>query len=269
MGDWNKIRGNLKCMECHEHNRDRERPQSGRPCPRVRGRESLPQTVLICQPADTRLRGEDRDVLGTIKLTGKDLRRILIHGRHFPFLTPEEGETGGVGHWETRVWESCDISVWGTTRELGFPVTRDGDTVKSARDAAEGRRTNFVLSPEILRFCRQALGEGDLGTEPTQCMRLVRELVDQWHHPDEVTELHLPGPDEDTEDQGLSRRLGWCPMKNEWVAPWTGGGNSAIGRNGKGGGNGRWESPSTPLQWADPQPLLAVPGTPGWEKTSF
>ena len=101
--------------------------------------------------------GEDRDVLGTIKLTVKDLRRILIHGRHFPFLTPEEGETGGVGHWETRVWESCDISVWGTTRELGFPVTRDGDTVKSARDAAEGRRTNFFLSPRILRFCRQAL----------------------------------------------------------------------------------------------------------------
>ena len=31
----------------------------------------------------------------------------------------------------------CDISVWDTTRDLGFPVTRDGDTVKSARDEAE------------------------------------------------------------------------------------------------------------------------------------
>jgi hypothetical protein len=77
------------------------------------------------------------------------------------------------------MWESCDISVWGTTRELVFPVPRDGDTVKSARDTAEGRRTNFVLSQEILRFCRQALGEGESGTEPKQCMRLVRELVDQ------------------------------------------------------------------------------------------
>ena len=77
------------------------------------------------------------------------------------------------------MWESCDISVWVTIRELGFPVTRDGDTVKSAMDADEGRRTNFVLSPEILRFCRQVLGEGESGTEPTQCMRLVRELVDQ------------------------------------------------------------------------------------------
>ena len=163
MVDWNKIHGNL------------------------------PQTVLICQTTDTRLRGEDRDVLGTIKLTVKDLRRILIHGKHVPFLTPEEGETGGVGHWETRVWESCDI----------------------------------------------------------------------------VTGLHLPGTDEDTEDQGLSRRLGWCPMKNEWVTPWTGGGNSAIGRDDKGGGNGRWESPSTPLQWTDPEPLLTVPGTPQVGKNFF
>ncbi len=47
------------------------------------------------------------------------------------------------------MWESCDISVW-----------------------------DFVLPPEILRFCRQSLGEGESGTEP----------------------------DEDTEDQGLSRR---------------------------------------------------------------
>ena len=77
------------------------------------------------------------------------------------------------------MWESCDISVWDTTRELGFPVTRDGDTVKSGRDVAEGRRTNFVLSPEILLFSRQTLGEGDLGSEPTPYMRLVRELVDQ------------------------------------------------------------------------------------------
>ena len=122
---------------------------------------------------------KDRDVLGTIKLTAKDLRRILIHGKHFPFLTPEEGEKGGSGHWETMMWETYDISVWDTTRELGFPVTKDRDTVKSARDAAEGRRTNFVLSPEILRFCRQVLGEGDPGTEPTQCMRIVWELVDQ------------------------------------------------------------------------------------------
>ena len=69
----------------------------------------------------------------------KDLRRILIHGKHFPFLTSEEGEKGGAGHWETRMWETCDIRVWVTTRDLGFPVTRDKDMVKSARDTVEGR----------------------------------------------------------------------------------------------------------------------------------
>ena len=105
--------------------------------------------VLICRPADARLQGEDRDVLRTIKLTTKDLRRILIHGKHFSFLTPGEREKGGAGHWETRMWETCDITVWDTTRELGFPITRDKDIVKSARDAAEGRQTNFVISPEI------------------------------------------------------------------------------------------------------------------------
>ena len=72
-------------------------------------------------------------------MTVKDLRRILIHDKHFPFLTPEEGEKGGAGHWETRMWETCDISVLDTTRELGFPVTKDRDTVKSSRDATEGR----------------------------------------------------------------------------------------------------------------------------------
>ena len=77
------------------------------------------------------------------------------------------------------MWETCDISVWDTTRELDFPVTKDRHTVKSARDASEDRRTNFVISPEILRFCRQVLGEEEPGIEPTQCMKIVRELVDQ------------------------------------------------------------------------------------------
>ncbi len=177
--DWNKRRGKLKCVECHEHNRGREKPQGGGSRLKVRGWESLPQTVLTCQPADTRLRGDDRDVTGTIKLTVKNLRRILIHGKHFPFLTPVEGEKGGADHWETRIWETCDIIVWDTTRDLVFPVTKDKDMVKSARDTAEGRQTSFVISPEILRFCRQVLGEGDPGNEPTLWMKIVRELVDQ------------------------------------------------------------------------------------------
>ena len=120
-----------------------------------------------------------------------------------------EREKVGAGHWETRMWETFDIAVWGTTRDLGFPVTRDRDIVKSARDAAEGRQTNFVISPEISRFCRQILGEWDGGNEPTQCMRIVRELVDQWHQAEDTTELNHLGVDEDIEDQDLARRMGW------------------------------------------------------------
>ena len=105
----------------------------------------------------------------------KDLRRILIHGKHFPFLTPEEREKRGGDHWETRMWETCDITIWDTKRDLGFPVTRDKKIVKSARDASEGRQTNFVISPEILHLCRQSLWDGGPGNEPTQCMKIVHE----------------------------------------------------------------------------------------------
>ena len=75
--------------------------------------------------------------------------------------------------------ETCDITVWVTTRDLVFPVTRDKNVVKSARNTTEVRQTNFVISPEILRFCRQALGDWQSGNESTQCMKIVRELVDQ------------------------------------------------------------------------------------------
>ena len=64
--DWNKRHGNLKCVECHEHNRGREKLQGGGSRLKERGWESL--------------------------------RRILIHGKHFPFLTPEEREKRGPDH---------------------------------------------------------------------------------------------------------------------------------------------------------------------------
>ena len=118
-------------------------------------------------------------MLDTVTLTVKDLRRILTHGKHFPFFTTKEREEGGAGHWETRAWETCDIEVWGTTADLGFPVTKDKDIVKSARDAAEGRRTNFIISPEILRFSRQVLEQEAQEKEPNECIRALRELVSQ------------------------------------------------------------------------------------------
>lgn len=120
-----------------------------------------PQMVLVCQSADTRLAGEDGDHVGTMKLSEKELHRILEHGRHFPFLSPKERDEGGNGHWRTRMWETSAIEIWGTTRDLGFPVSKDKDLVRSARDAVEDRRINLVISPEILSFCRRKIEERD------------------------------------------------------------------------------------------------------------
>ncbi len=181
--DWTELRGNTRCKECRQqglgHDEEQERPHGEGKRSKERRRESPHQTVLICQPTDARLKGDDRYNLGTVTLTAKDLRRILTHGQHFPFFTAKEREEGGAGHWETRAWETCDIEVWDTTADLGFPVTKDKDIVKSARDAAEDRRTNFIISPEILRFSRQVLEKEAPEEEPNECIRTLRELVSQ------------------------------------------------------------------------------------------
>jgi hypothetical protein len=43
---------------------------------------------------DTRLSGEDGDYVGTMKLSTKDLHRILEQGRCFSFLTTKERGEG-------------------------------------------------------------------------------------------------------------------------------------------------------------------------------
>ena len=96
-----------------------------------------------------------------MKLSEKELHRILEHGRHFPFLTSKERAEGDNGHWRMRMWEASAIKIWGTTRDFGFPVSKDKDLVRSVRDAAEDRQTNLVISPEILSFCRRKLEERD------------------------------------------------------------------------------------------------------------
>jgi hypothetical protein len=46
--DWNKKRGSTRCMECQVLDGDGEMQQNGGPRLKERGRESLPQTVLLC-----------------------------------------------------------------------------------------------------------------------------------------------------------------------------------------------------------------------------
>jgi ribonuclease HI len=267
--DWAKTRGNARCKECLDarsfgHDEEEEGPHGGGQRSKDRGRKLLHQTVMVCQPTDTRLRGNDRDMLGTVTLTVKDLRRILTHGQHFPFFTAKEREEGGVGHWETRAWETCDIEVWGTTADLGFPVTKHKDIVQSARDAAEGRRTNLMISPEILRFSRQVLEQEAQEKNPNECIRILRELVIQWHQDGDTMDSTFSEEDMTTGDQNLATQMGWCPMHNAWVASWTGFTDNERHKDNRG-----WESTSIPLQWADPLPLLAVPGTPQVGKNFF
>ena len=145
--------GNTRCKEClHQglgHDEEQERPHCEGKHSKERRRGSPHQTVLICQPTDTRLRGDDRDNLGTVTLTAEDLRRILTHGQHFPFLTAGEREEGDADHWETRAWETCDIEVWGTTADLGFPVAKDKDIVNQLEMR---QRVGGLTSLSLQRF---------------------------------------------------------------------------------------------------------------------
>jgi hypothetical protein len=127
---------------------------------------------------------------------------------------------GGNGHWRTRMWETSAIEIWGTTRDLGFPVSKDKDLVRSARDAAEDRQMNLVISPGILSFCRRRIEEWDQKEEP---------------------DLYFEG-------QRLSRKLGWCPMKNQWVTRCLGEAEGPSDWQEMVGRDKRWESTSTPLR---------------------
>jgi hypothetical protein len=103
--------------------------------------------------------------------------------------------------------------VWVTTRDLGFQVTKDKDIVQSARDAAEGRRTNFMVFPEILRYSRQVLEDESQEEEPNEYIRILRELVNQWPQEEDTMDPTLPEEDMARGDKSLATQMGWCPMQ--------------------------------------------------------
>ena len=108
--------------------------------------------------------------------------------------------------------------------------------------AAEDRQMNLVIAPEILSFCRRKMEEWDQKEDPDLCTRPVQKLVDQWSHEGKSGDLtHQSDQEDDAEGQISSRRMGWCPMQNQWVSQCLGGaegvseGQTTVGR-GK-----RWE----------------------------
>jgi hypothetical protein len=160
MSDWRGQRENARCKECSKEGR----PHHERPSPKGRGKMTRPQMVLVCQSANTRLSGEDGDHVGTMKLSEIEFHRILEHGRHFPFLTSKEREEGGNGHWRTRMWETSAIEIWGTTRDLGFPVSKDKDLVrenpkcKNTEQRSESKTTVKKRTLELELRNRTSLG---------------------------------------------------------------------------------------------------------------
>jgi hypothetical protein len=75
----------------------------------------------------------------------------------------------------------------------------------------------------------------------------------------------FPGEVRVTGEQNLVTQMGWCPIQNAWVSSWTGYTDHERHK----GRNRDWESASTQIQWADPLPLLAIPGTPQVGKNFF
>ena len=142
MSSWRGQRENARCKECS----DKGRPQHERPLPKGRGKMTRPQMVPRRNNEIVRKRAPQN--------SGTWATLPVPHAKR-------ERHEGVNGHWRTRMWETSAIEIWGTTRDLGFPVSKDKDQVRSARDATEDRRINLVISPEILSFCRRKIEERD------------------------------------------------------------------------------------------------------------
>ena len=113
--------------------------------------------------------------------------------------TLKEKTEGGNDQWRMRTWETSAIEIWGTTRDLGFPVSKDKDLVRSVRDTAEDRQMNLDIDPEILSFCRRKMEEWDQKVEPDLCTREVQELVGQWSLEDKSGDLTQSDQEDGTE----------------------------------------------------------------------
>jgi hypothetical protein len=132
--EWITTRENARCTECLEarsrgHDEEEEGSHGGGKRIKGRGREPLYQTVLVCQPTDTRLRGDDRDMLGTVTLKVEDLRRILTNGQHFPFFTAKErDEESGICNLQQTSGNKPKLHHWEQTQAAPLTGTNPSCT---------------------------------------------------------------------------------------------------------------------------------------------
>ena len=76
------------------------------------------------------------------------------------------------------------------------------------------------------------LEEWDPREEPNLCIRAMQELSDQLP---QAWEVECAG-------QTSFSQLGWCPIQNQWVARWMGGGGGPPDLAETAGRGKRWES---------------------------
>jgi hypothetical protein len=122
--------------------------------------------------------------------------------------------------------------------------------VQSVRDAAEGRCTNFIVSPEILRYSRQVLENEAQEEEPNECIRTLRELVSQWSQEEDTMDPTSPEEDIGRGDKSLATQMGgvrcrmhgWRVGRDPWTMRDTGG--TEVGNQHRSRSNGQIRYPS-------------------------
>ncbi len=122
--------------------------------------------------------------------------------------------------------------------------------MQSARDAAEGRGTNFIVSPEILRYSRQVMENESQEEEPNECIRTLRELVSQLSQEEDTMYPTSPEEDMGRGDKSLTNRWdgvrwrmhGWRVGRDSWTMRDTGG--TEVGNQHRSHFNGQIRCPS-------------------------
>ena len=132
------------------------------------GRTEAAKKGLVCETADPRYAGREADRSGgDIILDVGAVRKIL----------------GGM-----KTLTEDDMTVWLTTREMGFALAAEQDELAEAKDDLEGKPTGRWIAPQIEKFLRKLkAGEERMNVDDEQEeARMYAEaltMLDDWGNP--------------------------------------------------------------------------------------
>ena len=132
------------------------------------GQAEAAKKGLVCETADPRYAGREADRSGgDIILDVGAVRKIL----------------GGM-----KTLTEDDMTVWLTTREMGFALTAEQDELAEAKDDLEGKPTGRWIAPQIEKFLRKLkAGEERMNVDDEQEQaRMYAEaltMLDDWGNP--------------------------------------------------------------------------------------